>query len=354
MKLYITVDNIGIKSGGGTVTANELIAMKSLNDDVISIDINDINPINIGLPDTPFLQDYLTLQNISHVDLEKVDIAHFYSGCFTQTIRLLKSKGIMTTYTCAAHDRKISINEFERLGYVYPYSHVKDDRLWPMYFGGVRETDVVIAPSKSSSNFLYREGCKRVEIIPHGCNIPEKVEPISNQFNVGYLGGLGPDKGVRYFIESWSKLGYKDSTLIFAGRYTEQLGSFINKFANKGLFHIMGYVNDVRQLYDNISIYVQPSVTEGFGLEVLEAMSYGRPVIISEGCGAKDVVTESIDGFIVSKRDPKAIAEKIDWFKNHPQELIEMGKAAREKAKQFNWNIIKDKYANLWKSILNE
>lgn len=352
MKLYITTDTIGAQSGGGVVTKNEYEALKSLDNNVVSISNNDISPINIGLPETPFLQDYLAMERIAHVDTTKIDMAHIYAGPFTNTIRLLKAKGIKTALTCAAHDRKESIKEFENLGYDYPFDHVKDDKLWNIYNGGIKEADIVIAPSKISAGFLKNEGCKKVEIIHHGCYIPEKVEQIPDQFNVGYLGSLGPDKGLKYLIQTWSELGYKDSTLIFVGKGTESLESFINKYATDGKFHLGGWTENTAQLYNNISVYVQPSVTEGFGIEVLEAMSYGRPVIVSNGAGAADVVSEGIDGFIVSKRDPKTIAEKIDWFKNHPKELREMGNNAKEKAKEYSWDKTREKYINLWKELL--
>lgn len=351
MKLYITTDTIDAQSGGGVVTKNEYDALKSLDKNLVGISNNDINPVNVGLPDTPFLQDYLAMERIAHVDMTKIDIAHLYAGPFTNTIRLLKAKGIKTTLTCAAHDRKESIKEFENLGYDYPFNHVKDDKLWTIYNGGVREADIVIAPSKVSAEFLKKEGCKKVEIIPHGCLIPTEVVPIPDTFNVGYLGQSGIDKGLKYLIQSWDTLNYKDSTLIFAGRNTEQLGSFINKYATNGKFHLGGWVANAGQLYNACSVYVQPSVTEGFGIEILEAMSYGRPVIVSDGAGVADAITDGTDGFIVHKRDPKAIADKIDWFKNHPKEIIEMGNNARRTADKYEWSNIRKMYINLWKSL---
>lgn len=354
MKLYITTDYIGSQSGGGIVTSNELEALKFTckNYEYVSqLDAKSVSPTKFGLPDTPFLSDYLAIDKISHYNT-KIDLAHFYSGTFTQTIRLLHNKDTRVTYTCAAHDRKISINEFERLGYNYPYSHIKDDKLWSIYFGGVKEADVIIAPSKISAEFLKNEGCKKVEIIPHGIYIPDKVEPIPNQFNTGYLGALGPDKGIVYIIKSWSSINYSDSTLILAGRGTEQLGPFINKYATGGKYHLMGYVNNISDFYNNIAIYIQPSVTEGWGIEVGEAMAHGRPVVVSNGAGAADMVTDGIDGFIVNKRDVKDIANKIQYFKDNPREIERMGKNAREKSFKYDWSIIRQKYIDLWESII--
>lgn len=351
MKLYITTDSIGIQSGGGAVTKNEMDAIKSLGDDVVSIDANDINSTNIGLPDIPFLHDYLAMERVTHLGTTKIDMVHFYSGCFTNTIRYLKCRNIKVTYTIDAHNREESIKEFQNLGYHYPYIHVKDDFLWNIYLAGELLADVIITPSKLSENILRNQGCKNIAIIPHGCNIPNNVGPIPEKFNVGYLGQSGPDKGLAYLIQSWSDLNYNDSTLILAGNGTENLAPFIQKYANGGKYHTMGFINDTAELYNNISVYIQPSVTEAWGMEVIEAMSHGRPVIVSEGAGVADAVENGINGFIVPKRDRRSIADKITWFRDNPKELKEMGENAKEKAKTYSWDNIKQLYINLWKSI---
>lgn len=356
MKLYITTDNIGIQSGGGVVTRNELEALRSTcksYEEIVKFDYQDINPTKYGLPDNPFLYDYLALERLSHLDIAHITLAHFYAGPFTQTIRLLKNKGIKTSLTCAAHNREDSIEEFERLGHIYPYNHVKDNKLWDMYSGGTKEADILIVPSTLSKNFLTQEGCgQRIEIIPHGCYIPDKIEPFPDQFDVGYLGSTGPDKGIVYIIKSWSSINYSDSTLILAGRGTEQLGQLINKYATGGKYHLMGYVNNTSDFYNNISIYIQPSVTEGWGIEVGEAMAHGRPVIVSSGAGAADMVTDNTEGFIVNKRDVKDIANKIQYFKDNPKEIERMGKNARKKSLNYDWSMIRQKYTDLWKSIM--
>lgn len=359
MKLFISTD-LMVGSSGDMVATKELEAMKSLasenNENIIILTSQDIAPTRNGLPDIPFLIDYLTLERLSNLDLTDVDLAHMYGGSYTQTVRFLKSMGIKTTYSCMMHDRNISIEEHEKFFGPYPFSHVKDNRLWPMYIGTIKVADIVITPGKAPKELLIKEGSKRVEIIPHGHTPPQEneIRSFPEEFRIGYLGACGPDKGLIYLIEAWSHLNYNDSTLIFAGRQTEYLSSLINKYATTGKFHLMGYINNVSELYNNISVYVQPSATEAFGMETLEAMSYSRPIICSSNVGSAGVIECGIDGFIVPSRNPEAIAEKIQYFKNNPDKIIEMGKNAREKSLKYDWKLIKDKYINLWKSLLAE
>ncbi len=355
MKLFISTD-LETGTSGDIVASKELEAMQTLasenKEKVIVLNSKDIAPTRNGLPDIPFLIDYLTLEKLSNIDLSEIDLVHMYGGTYTQTVRFLKSKGIKTTYTCLMHDRNISIEEYEKFIGPYPFSHVKDNRLWTMYIGTIKEVDTVITPGNVPKDILLREGCKKIEIIPHGCNIPDKVKPLPEKFDVGYLGAIGPDKGLIYLIRSWDMLNYKESTLIFAGRQTEHLPAYIRQYANNGKYHIMGYIEEPSLLYNRCKIYIQPSTTEGFGMEVPEAMSHNRPVIVSDGAGAADVITDGVDGFVVPKKDPRALADKIDWCYNHQKELEQMGKNAREKAKQYNWNNIIEKYISVWTKLL--
>lgn len=335
------------------VVKHELEALKSI-DSVIEIGPEDTHPSLLRLPDVPFLIDYFTIKKLSTMDLSKVNLAHFYGGCYTESIKYLKSKGIKTTYTIMWHDRKISIEEHDKIygSGTYPFIYVKDDRLFSLFSGGIREADCVIAASSVPRNLMLKEGAKRVEIIPLGCDIPACVEPLPEKFCAGYMGAVGPDKGLIYLIQAWDMLNYNDTTLIFAGAQSQMLPELINRYAHGGKYHIMGYVKKPSDLYNKCSVYLQPSSTEGFGMEVPEAMSHGRPVIVSDGAGAADCVDDGVDGFVVPKRNVKALADKIDWCSNHAKELIEMGTKAREKSFQYTWDKTKEKYVALWRSLI--
>jgi glycosyltransferase involved in cell wall biosynthesis len=355
VNLFISLD-LGTNSSGNIVSTHELEFLKSISDNVIQLGYEEISPTKYGLPDNPFMIDYLAMNKASQIDLSNISIAHTYAGSFTNTIRYLKAKGIKVTSTVDAHNREESIKEFHNLGYDYPFKHVSDDKLWKLYSDFTRETDIIIVPSKISKEILIQEGVKEdnIKIIAHGTDIPiqDKIKPINeSQFNVGFLGNHGPDKGLRYLIEAMSQLNYQDSTLLIAGRGTEQLEPFIKKYATTGKFHLMGWVENKEDFFNNISVYVQPSVTEAFSIEIPEAMTYGRPVICSNGAGAADCIEHGETGFIVDKRDVKGLANKIDWFRSHEQELYLMGGRCKEVVKKYNWSIIRQQYIDLWKSL---
>jgi glycosyltransferase involved in cell wall biosynthesis len=84
-------------------------------------------------------------------------------------------------------------------------------------------------------------------------------------------------------------------------------------------------------------VLVFPSLHEGFGLVILEAMSQGLAVITTPHTGGPDVIREGQDGFIVPIRSADAIAEKLGLLAGDRLMLAEMKEAARETARRHTW-----------------
>ena len=355
--LFATADRIGTPSGGGQVTYNELAALRELNPNVECLDGLVLQPSQHSLPESPFISDYLALHLIAEGHrlgvYKDFRLAHFYSGCFSQTIRWLKGRDTFISYTVPAHDRKETIGEFESLGFTYPYPHIKDNNLWKVFFQGQREADLVITPSRLSASFLEDEGCQRVEVIPHGCDLPSTADMSiweKSIFYAGYLGQVGLDKGLLYLIKAWSKLNLPQAVLLLAGPGTKSLVSFIQREGNGGQFQLMGFVREPSLLFNSCHVYIQPSVCESWGIEVIEAFAHRRPAIVSNGAGASEAVTEGRDGFVFAKRSVDQLAERIDWCYHHRNQLPQMGVMARKKAEDYAWPKIRQRYMELWRS----
>ena len=346
--LYCTADKIGMVSGGGIVTKNEVIALQGLGD-VLALGEGDVKASSHGMADDPFLTDYIAEDLVEGLlASRKFELAQFYAGTFTKTVRRLKRAGVRVSYTAAAHDRTKSREEYEKLGLPYNYPHMVNPKLLDMYVNGYREADIVICPSTLSATIMREEfGCKNVQVVPHGVDLPEKTKPPPKKFEVAYLGQPGPDKGLLYLLKAWKRLRYRDVRLVIAGKGTSVLSSLYRAYGG-GNVYIKGFVPSISEVYDACSVYVQPSVTEGFGIEILEAMAHGRPVIAAEGAGAAELIDPGITGFVVPIRDWHAIADRIDHMKRHPAQTFLMGRAARKRAEDFTWNKIWMKYQQAW------
>lgn len=302
-----------------------------------------------SIPMYPFLRDYFTAHEVkSH----KVDLAFFRGSPFGITMHVLKTA--KTIVAIEAHNMELSREEFESQNGQgpLPLDDLTDPFLWNIYSQHIQNADVVLCPSKLSANYISTKLPlkKCMAIIPHGCFLPEKSQIHSPEdFCVAHIGANVTDKGQFYLAQAWHKLT-KDTRfsgrLVMVGRGTGFWATF-EVFSSES-------IGDIGKIFCDSSLYVQPSVTESFGIHVLEAMAYARPVIVTEGAGVCELVENGKEGFVVPIRDPDAIKEKIQYFHDNPDEIKRMGKNAREKAEIYSWEIIEERYRNLIKDVLNE
>lgn len=344
--IYCTADLIGTQSGGGLATQQEQLALSEI-DTVLSFDGN-----ILGRHADPFAADVIAEKVIAELFRTKhqFKFAHFYAGCFSRTVKLLRDHDVVVTYTAAAHDITLSREEFASLGVPYNFPHITDPALWERYISGYKLADCVICPSRASFDIMRKFGCARVAVVPHGCNLPASEKALPKQFCVGYLGQVGPDKGLQYLFQAWKHAQLRDSRLILAGRDSTAMLPLVRSVGG-GNVEFKGWVDSPSELYDQCSVYCQPSVTEGFGIEVLEALAHGRPVIVSKGAGAADVVEDGVTGYVVPIRDPKALTERILRLHDDPSLLQGIAGKTREAALRYNWASIRKQYQEVWKKV---
>lgn len=92
------------------------------------------------------------------------------------------------------------------------------------------------------------------------------------------------------------------------------------------IFH--GKVPDVAKLYSNASIFVLPSVIEGFPNALIEAMSFGLPCICFSDIPYEDIIVNHENGIVVTERNPEVLAETIQTLVNQPEVRVEIGREA--------------------------
>jgi len=345
--LYLTAADVGAETGEGMVTKHECGALTRFGGATQVLDRKYIDPAVYKQPDSPFLLDYFAALRVGRHDL-----CHIYGGPYPVTVDKLKRAGCTVSITIPAHDRKVSIAEHERMYGSYPFHQVSDPYLWGLHIQYMNRVDSIVCPSKMSKRVLESEGVETpITVIPHGTEIPDHITPPPEKFTVGYLGVIGPDKGLSYLIKAWSQLDYPDAELVFAGSGTDQLKPAIQQLAGKGKFRLLGRIDNIRALFDQCSVYVQPSLNEGFGITALEAMAHGRPVIVSDGAGSADCVGDG-DGFVVPAGDVDAIASEINWFMENQDRIEPMGKCARVTAKEYSWDTIRRDYVEYFNRLV--
>lgn len=374
MLLYLTADQVGIQSGGGVVTQNESTALLDLaverGEEFVCWD----RKVLEGSGEDPWKWDEQAYNKIdetwrvmagtgsarpgSALLEEKGEfyspfsLCHVYAGTFSKTVNLLKKNGCKVTYTAAAHDISLSQREHERLGLKFDYPHLTDAALWDRYVEGYRTASTIICPSNHSAECMRRYGCERTIVIPHGVDIPESQPryqpPRTHKFVVGYLGAVGPDKGLLYLLQAWKQLAWQDAVLVLGGPHSDSpfVRALLQQYGG-GNIHLLGWVEDLSYFYASLDLYIQPSVTEGFGIEVLEAMAHGRAVLCSRGAGAVDVLPEAWN---FRPADVHRLAEAIHDMRKRDLQMI--GQINRELAREYEWPLIRKRYQKVWESLL--
>ena len=119
--------------------------------------------------------------------------------------------------------------------------------------------------------------------------------------------------------------------------------NWLDKYSQ--IFHYIPSVphGTLNKYYNSANLLIFPSLAEGMALVLLEAMACGLPIIATPNSGACDIITNGVEGFIIPIRDREALKEKIEWCYRHPQELAQMGQAARQKAEKLTWSLYRQK-----------
>lgn len=177
-------------------------------------------------------------------------------------------------------------------------------------------------------------------VVPYGVDLTlfqEKAWQSSDQhgLNILYVGQIGPRKGVSYLLQAYEKFHKTNDSLTLVGNFAgsrEPFTPFLHLFTH--IPHVPR--TKLAELYKNADVFLFPSLVEGMGLVVLEAMACGLPVIATPN-GPGDIVRDGVDGFLVPPRDVDAIVARLEYLRSHPQKCREMGHNAAERAKIFTW-----------------
>ena len=98
--------------------------------------------------------------------------------------------------------------------------------------------------------------------------------------------------------------------------------------------HVLGPRKDVPALMHAIDLFVMPSIWEGFGLVLLEAMAAGRPIVASRVATIPEVVADGETGLLVPAGDPLALASALAELAEQPSMAAQMGDAGRERLRR--------------------
>ena len=159
---------------------------------------------------------------------------------------------------------------------------------------------------------------------------------------IGAIANFYPDKGLPYLVETADLIikQKKLSDIIFAiigdGPERKLLEEIINARGLKNRFILTGAIVNPIKYLKAFDIYVQPSIKEGFGYTVLEAMAAGAPIAASAIGGIPEMITDGFNGFLVPPADPQALADKIIELLANPELAQKFSQNSLVKIREFS------------------
>jgi starch synthase len=283
------------------------------------------------------------------------------AGAGLKTGKLVQQRG--GKFICdrgSTHQRwqeRIVSEEYRRWGVDLPVSDIRDT---------VREeeiyatADAITVPSTFALRSYLELGVPRekLHVIPYGAELgsitESDVQPSHESFDVLFAGAVSLRKGVPYLLEAFAKLSHPAKRLRLAGHLDTDMKQVLERMPMENV-QLLGPVPKVELLWlmRRSHVLVLPSIEDGFGLVMAEAMACGCSVISSTNTGGEDLYTHGKEGFIVPIRMAEAIAERLQELADDPALMERMRAAALERVQAIGgWSDYGDRWVAVLESLI--
>ncbi len=294
----------------------------------------------INLYNTPVVTAIQSFVRRSHADVVHVHSPPPFTERFAAKGAKESNKPLVVTHHCDLELKgifgNIAVNLYQSMLGKYP----------------LKTADKVISTTKSYASTSRSLWDIDVEVVPNavdidrfhptneGKHIKEKYtedgEPIAL-----FVGRLVPHKGIGILIRAIERTQYGKLLIVGDGPYLSWLKKLVKKLDVEKRVVFVGPISDywLPSYYAATDVVVLPSTSrlEAFGIVGLEGMATGKPLILSDIPGVRDVISNE-EGFIVEPLDPDAIAEALEKIWNGPEIAKQMGKKGRERVVElFSW-----------------
>ncbi len=201
-----------------------------------------------------------------------------------------------------------------------------------------RATAIVVASAFTRSS-LERIGVRvPILVVPYGFPVDRftpKERAADGPFTVLSVGVQSLGKGTPYLLEAWKAAGLRDARLRLVGEMRNQ--EVLRRY--HGLYeHVPPMPRALlHREYHAADLLAFPTLGDGFGLVIQEAMCCATPVVTTRCSGGPECITHGEDGWILPERDVDALAEFLRWGAAHRDRLRETGQRARRRAERSTW-----------------
>jgi glycosyltransferase involved in cell wall biosynthesis len=301
--------------------------------------------------------DPLTLPALLNViDRKRIDVLH------------LHGYGATTFGRMAAAVRRLPtvLHEHANLTATPWFQKIADRALEPF-------TDIALAVSQSTADFVVdarQLGASKVKVVYLGVPLEEFSRPrtaseiadarrelgiADGEFAIGSVTRLHDSKGNSYLVDAAAEVvRERPAARFFLVGEGPLLGDLQAQAAGHGLgdrFVFAGFRRDVARTLSAFDLSVFPSLWEGTPITAFEALAMGKAIVSTDADGLLDILTPDRDALIVPKRDAPALAARIVWAMDRPDERARLGAAAREAGRRYDIDAFVHKMERLYQLL---
>lgn len=245
--------------------------------------------------------------------------------------------------------------------------------IWGMPFDGIdprtiareeaeyEEADCITVPSIFAWRSFIAQAIpeKRLHVLPYGVNLSRFApvdKPDPTRFDVLFVGGMSLQKGIPYLAKAYKQLQHPRKSLTFVGSPSPEL---IKQLKKLNVWpedaRVLGHVpqGNLKSIMSRSHVMVLPSIQEGFGMVLAQAMACACPVIGTTNTGAENLFEDSVEGFIVPIRDVEALASRMQWLADNPDEREAMSSRALARVQACGgWHTYGENAICIYKKVL--
>lgn len=291
--------------------------------------------------------DFLASKNIENCDL----FIGWSGNCLKSISKAKENKAIIVIDRGAAHigfQDEILREEYNKYGIeINPI----DKRIIERELLEYDLADYIMVPSNFVKDTFIQKGIKgnKILVCPYGVDVSKfkKVPKEDEVFRVIFAGSISFQKGIQYLLQAVSELELDNFELVLIGRIENSEMEKLVKNTKNCKFIGRIPQDKLYWQYSQGSLFVQPSIQDGFAMTIIEAMSCGLPIISTTNVGGSDIINSGENGYVVPIRNVQVLKDKIIELYNDVEKLKQMSENAKKTASLYTW----DRYGEITSKI---
>lgn len=227
--------------------------------------------------------------------------------------------------------------------------------------------DLIIAVSEAVKKYLvsHRFAEKdEVIVMPNGIDLSRwlglkkkhKIETVNRHPVVGTVGSLVAKKGQKYLIQAFAQFTKKYPLarleIVGDGPERQRLQALVREMMLNKNVEFLGSQRDVAPIISKWDIFTLPSVSETFGIVILEAMALGLPIVATNAGGIPDIIDNGKNGLLVESKDSIALCKAMEKILDHPALAAELRRNGEKRTADFDIKKIVEKIENIYLRLI--